>query len=185
MPAKLGELTALDMESGEAVMRNNEGALLRGHLDVRAGGMVVFVPGAGSWEPEASDVHDRAVPRSNTARARDAGRPPGTTEPAGDNANPADRRKADAARRRREREEARENEEAAREAEREADAERARAAEATSLAAIEAAAGAGDGDGQGDGTGSDSGSGDPAASVEPPAEPKGRGGRSRAGAAAA
>lgn len=156
MPAKLGELTALDMESGEAIMRNNDGALVRGHIDVRAGGMLVFWPGMGRWEPEPADSGNIAQERRNSPRARDAGRPPGTTKPAGENVNPADTRAADAERRRQERQEAADREQAERAA-RAAAAEQDRAAqEQASLDAIAAAAGetpaetpAGDGEGSG------------------------------------
>jgi hypothetical protein len=157
MPGKMGELTGLDPETGDWLMRNEQGAIVRGFLSVRAGGMVVFVPGLGKWEPEPDDASNIAQERVHGARGRDAGRPPGTTKPVGENENPADARAADAERRRQDRIAAGEREQAEREARRLADEQRAADQEQASRDAIAAAAGepvadpAGDADGGGDG----------------------------------
>lgn len=154
MPGKMGELTGLDPNTGDWLMRNEQGAIVRGFLSVRAGGMVVFVPGLGKWEPEPEDSSNIAQERVHGARGRDAGRPPGTTRPVGDNENPADARAADAERRRQDRIEAGEREQEEREEKRLAAEQSAAEQERRSLNAIAAAAGdppAGDPDGGGDG----------------------------------
>lgn len=111
MARKLGELTAIVLEDGrvldirEFAMRNEDGALVRGHMDVRGGGMVVFFPGTGRWEPEQGDIGNISGEQSQQPPL-DRGRSPELQEGAHerDNDNPADRLAEDAAKRRAERE---------------------------------------------------------------------------------